>query len=209
MGVSKYSTWYTSQSWEKWCAAKTLHEWENKIMGTTVLQWFSVCYESGSEKTQPEIQFCKFCQNIGLVEICSFRRELMAGTLPVLPGVFHHCGVTCTQIRDLISNPRQWVLLRVSPAVLLLYGSIKQMGWLMHPSTVVPTAASLVQRVLLVILSHANVHQHCYNPRNYKSEHWAHLKGEESIHKRLLLLGTVLGRENRYLCAVPPKNHHH
>lgn len=90
----------------------------------------SVRYESDSEETQSEIQFCKVCQNIGLVEICSFRREPMAGMPPVLLGVFDHCKATCTQIRDLISNYRHWVLLKVSPAGLVLRGSIRLMHFL-------------------------------------------------------------------------------
>lgn len=70
-------------------------------------QSFSVCYESGSEKTQPEIQFCKVCQSVRLVGICSFRKELMVGMPPVLLGEFDNCKITSTQIRDVISNHRQ------------------------------------------------------------------------------------------------------
>lgn len=54
-------------------------------------------------------------------------------------------------------------------------------------------------------LSHEHIHQHCYNPSNYKSEPCVYLKGEMSNYKRLLLLGNILGRENRYISAVPPR----
>lgn len=127
----------------------------------------------------------------------------MAGMPPVLLGVFDHCKIPSTQIRDVISNHRQWVLLKVSPAGLALCGSMQQKGQLMHFLSC-SYSASLVQRVLHFILSNARVHQHCYKPSNYKSEPGAHLRGKGSIHKRLLLLGTLLGGENWYLCAVPP-----
>lgn len=56
-----------------------------------------------------------------------------------------------------------------------------------------------------IALSHEHVHRHCYKPSNYKSEPCVYLKDEVSIYKRLLLLGNILGTENRYLSAVLPR----
>lgn len=56
----------------------------------------------------------------------------MPGMPPVLHGVFDYYKITSIQIRDAISNHRQWVLLKVSPAGLVLCRSIQQKGWLRH-----------------------------------------------------------------------------
>lgn len=93
----------------------------------------------------------------------------MAGMPPVLLGVFDHCKITSTQIRDLISSHRQWVLLKVSAAGLVLCGSIQQKGWLMHFLS--------CSYCSILGTKHAASHpKSCtHSPALLQAHHWAHL----------------------------------
>lgn len=57
-----------------------------------------------------------------------------------------------------------------------------------------------------ISLSHEHVHYAAsYNPSNCKLETLGYIKGGVSNYERLLLLGSVLRKENWHVCAVLPR----